>query len=158
MGRELLSLVWRVPVAAVGLVLNWIPYRLLFVLSRRQDLDKRSTWSIFGGLFLFPAFWLSVALIIGRLISGPYGAGAGWFAGVAVLIAAPLSGKVTLGVFAAVSKLVTKMAAWRRLRAAGSQSAALSAQRKQVCDDLSALRDAYRAETATSPETEQSKS
>nr|WP_281496531.1 lysophospholipid acyltransferase family protein [Pseudohalocynthiibacter sp. F2068] len=144
--QPLLSLVVRVPPAFVGLVLNWVPYRVLLAMSRRRDLDKRSTWSIFAGLFIFPAFWAIAALVAGRLAAGYWGSTLGWAAGVTLLGLAPVTGKVTLTFIEVLSAVFADARAWRFFRATTRQNDTLIRKRDIIVEKLTALAEAFRAE------------
>ncbi len=70
----LLVLAIWLPLAAAGLLLNWLPYRLCARLARRtNERDVISTYKLFGGLIVSPVTWALEAAAIGwlsRLVAG----------------------------------------------------------------------------------------
>lgn len=75
------------PLALIGMVFNWIPYRLAGWLARRvsQEPDQWATWKLFPSLVLYPCFWLLAAIL-----ASWRGGGLRW--GVLVLLIAPATG------------------------------------------------------------------
>jgi len=137
--RALMFFAIRLPVSLIGLILNWPAYRVLLTLSRRKDLDKRSTWSIFGGLFVFPLYWCLVATASGYFAATTWGARAGWIIGVAVLIIAPISGSVLLTARDLYFEISSALRAWRKLRAPSRFNKALLQKRNNVLKQLQSL-------------------
>lgn len=84
--RTLLRLCVYSPLAAVGALLNWLPYRVTDMIAR--PLEKRpqdpATRKIFGGLFIFPAAWIIEAAVFGLLLD--------WRWAAALLLLAPATG------------------------------------------------------------------
>jgi glycerol-3-phosphate O-acyltransferase / dihydroxyacetone phosphate acyltransferase len=79
------------PVALVGAVVNYVPYRLTGLLAvsiARKDDDILSTVKVLASLLLFPLTWGGLALLAGLRL--------GWVAAVAVMICAPLAGYVAV--------------------------------------------------------------
>ena len=78
------------PVGLVGLVLNWLPYRLPGRLSRwlTRTPDEPASYKLMAGLVLFPLFWAAETAAAWRLTGN-----AGAFA---TLAAAPTAGYVAL--------------------------------------------------------------
>lgn len=139
--RALAVLAVRLPLTALGAVFNGVPFYVLLWLSRRQDLDKRATWSVFAGLFLFPAFWAICAVVVGVTIAVWYNGALGLFAGLGVLIAAPIT-----GLFAVKSREIRKrtfqnLRAWYHLRISKNGATQLIEQRKLLRAHLSELWD-----------------
>jgi 1-acyl-sn-glycerol-3-phosphate acyltransferase len=83
-----LSLV--LPVAVLGMLLNWPPYRLAGWIGRRaaSTPDQVATYKLFPSILLFPAYWAAAAVLAG--------AWTGWGWGVAAVLAAPPAGWVAL--------------------------------------------------------------
>lgn len=131
----------RLPVSLIGLILNWPAYRVLLTLSRRKDLDKRSTWSIFGGLFVFPLYWCLIATVSGyfAVSAWDWDVRAGWLVGVAVLIIAPISGSVLLTARDLYFDISSALRAWRKLRTPSRFNKALLKKRKKVLKQLQSL-------------------
>jgi 1-acyl-sn-glycerol-3-phosphate acyltransferase len=78
------------PVYAVGVALNWIPYRVPGWISDRisKTPDEPATYKLLAGLLAFPLFWFAEAALALHL--------AGAVAAFLVAIAAPLSGYAAL--------------------------------------------------------------
>ncbi|MEO9790875.1 MAG: lysophospholipid acyltransferase family protein [Roseobacter sp.] len=136
------------PIVFIGFVLNWPPYRVLLALSHWRDLDKRSTWSIFAGFFLFPIFWTVAAIISGYIGANLWGGSAFWISSFSVLIAGPVSGKLMLGYLDLYSETLAEARAWTRLRGANNLSDSLIEKRRVILEKLRALVEAYRADEA----------
>ncbi len=75
------------PLALVGMLFNWIPYRVAGWLARRvsQQPDQWATWKLFPSLVLYPIFWLLAAVL------AFFRGGSPWW-GAAALWVAPLTG------------------------------------------------------------------
>jgi hypothetical protein len=73
--RTLLRLLVHLPLAAVGTVLNILPYYLvrLVALVVRRHPDQVATYKVFGGFFLYPLTWIVEAVLAVRWTGG-----AGW--------------------------------------------------------------------------------
>jgi glycerol-3-phosphate O-acyltransferase / dihydroxyacetone phosphate acyltransferase len=79
------------PVALVGAVVNYLPYRLTGLLAvsiARKDDDILSTAKVLASLLLFPLTWGGLALLAGLRL--------GWVAAVAVMVCAPLAAYVAV--------------------------------------------------------------
>ena len=72
--REGLSLLAGLPLALVGLVLHWLPYKLTGWIARlfRPEPDLEATVKILTALVLYPVVWGTEAVIAWRL-AGPAG-------------------------------------------------------------------------------------
>lgn len=68
--RELIVLGVLAPIALVGALISWLPYRAVGVLAARAEEDVRGTVKLVAGLFLLPLWWLLVAALVGILIDG----------------------------------------------------------------------------------------
>jgi 1-acyl-sn-glycerol-3-phosphate acyltransferase len=89
--RATLPLLLLAPIAALGTLLNWAPYRAVKPLALRlagTHMDVVSTWKVLLGAVLMPLAWLAEALLAVRL--------GGWPLGLAVLLLAPATGFVAL--------------------------------------------------------------
>jgi 1-acyl-sn-glycerol-3-phosphate acyltransferase len=89
------------PAAAVGFVLNWLPYQLPRWVSRTltKTPDEPATYKILTALLAFPAFWIAEAVAVG-LALGPW-------AGIAMALAAPATGYAALLVHDRLEALAT---------------------------------------------------
>ncbi|HSU14626.1 lysophospholipid acyltransferase family protein [Longimicrobium sp.] len=91
-GRQIAFFGLGAPVAALGILVYWIPYRLTGILERRQVeyRDVRATFKLLVG-GLFHLLWtIAVATVVGWRF--------GWVAGLCTLFALPLAGFVALRV------------------------------------------------------------
>ncbi|MGD2116489.1 MAG: 1-acyl-sn-glycerol-3-phosphate acyltransferase, partial [Acidobacteriota bacterium] len=88
--RTLAVLLFGLPLAAVGILLNALPYLVVGRLADRPDLavESRASWKLFGGIFAYPVLWSAQALAAGRWLGAD--------AGLAVALSAPLTGSVAL--------------------------------------------------------------
>ena len=95
--RSLVSLGLGFPVAVIGTVLNWLPYRIVAWLAYRQREfpDQQATYKIFPGLLLYPAFWGTEAILAGwaavRWLDW-----SSWAVGLGVFATGPVTGWVAL--------------------------------------------------------------
>lgn len=80
----------RLPMAMLGLVLNWLPYRLAGEIGERtsRTLDQPATHKFMAGVVLFPMFWLLETWLAWQYLAHEVG--------LAVLFLAPFSGYVIL--------------------------------------------------------------
>ena len=78
------------PVAAIGVTLNWIPYRLTGWLAPRitREEDVLGTVKLLLGLLLFPLAWVFEAFLLGKF--------QGSLTGLALLLLAPITGYAAL--------------------------------------------------------------
>ena len=78
------------PAAALGILLNWLPYRLPGWVARAftKNPDEPATYKILTALLAFPAVWIAEAVAAG--------AAAGAWAGVAMAVLAPATGYAAL--------------------------------------------------------------
>ena len=91
MGLFLVRFALLLPLGVPGLVLHYLPYRLVGVLSRRaagKYVDVLATAKAAAALIVFPLTWVAAALLVWRW--------AGLGAGVATLVLAPPSGYAAL--------------------------------------------------------------
>ncbi|MEP1201610.1 lysophospholipid acyltransferase family protein [Tateyamaria sp.] len=146
--KTLVRFLLGLPIVCIGLLLNWPPYRTLLALSHWRDLDKRSTWSIFAGFFLFPIFWTIAAIVSGYVGSTIWGAAAFWIIAGTVLIAGPVSGKAMLGYLDLYSETVAEARARTRLHGANSLGDSLTEKRQIILEKLRALVEAHRSDEA----------
>lgn len=105
-GRMLFRLLVYLPVAVVGTILNWPPYRIAGEIARWavRTADQKATYKVFGSLFLFPLTWIAESLLATRYLGG-------WPAGVLVFLIAPLTG------YAALFFHDSRVVFWRESRA-----------------------------------------
>jgi 1-acyl-sn-glycerol-3-phosphate acyltransferase len=81
-------LLWWLPLAALGTLFNWVPYRLVGIAAgSTRSRDMPATVKLFGGFFVFPITWALWAVLAGVAIGPGAGLGvsflapaAGWYA------------------------------------------------------------------------------
>lgn len=82
-GSATLLFFW-LPIAAIGSVMNWVPYRLIWASARLTPGENLpATLKLVGGFFLYPITWFVWALLAG----GAWGTGAG----IATFLLGPLA-------------------------------------------------------------------
>jgi 1-acyl-sn-glycerol-3-phosphate acyltransferase len=87
--RSIVRMGLSLPLAIIGTVLNWLPYRVCGAIADRyQDLpDVQATYKVFPAIFLYPLTWALEAVAAAMLLGSP------WAAAV-VAVVAPASGWV----------------------------------------------------------------
>ena len=67
--RETAALLLGVPLAFLGVLLHWVPYRLTGFVARRvtTDADMEATNKLVGGAAIFPLWWALEAWVVWRL-------------------------------------------------------------------------------------------
>jgi len=77
-------------IQAPGVLLNWLPYRLPSWIADRFTLtpDEPASYKVMGALLFFPVWW-ALEAAVARALGGPWAA-------LAVAVAAPLAGLVSL--------------------------------------------------------------
>lgn len=126
--RGLAALGLRLPVALVGMALNFLPFLIVQVLALRRDPDLRATWQVFPSVILAPVFWLLQGLAAGLYLVGT--------AGVVVFLAAPLSIPLTLDFVDRAGRWLHDFRAWRRLSRDGQLRDHLKAMRAAALSQL----------------------
>lgn len=142
-GRIVGAALWLLllaPFALLGAILGWLPYRLIRPLSfaiARGELDVVSSIKAIAGLVFMPLTYVLEGLIAWKLFNV--------WAGVAVVVLAPLLGLVTMhfveGVMrrrAALSKL------WLRATKTSTLES-IQARRKELIERIEALLERYRS-------------
>lgn len=77
------TMFWALPVW-VGRLLNWPPFTLIGRLAKRQDLNFQASFKILAGVFVYPLWWIALALVGGVIIHPA--------ASVPLLVGAPILG------------------------------------------------------------------
>lgn len=150
--RSVFVIAIRLPLSVVGTVLNLIPLQISASIGLSNDPDKRATWSIFSSVLVFPAIWTLQAIIAGALSAHWFGAGWGWIAGIGVLLAAPIIGRLSLTFHDRNRRLIHKFRAWLVLRTRKNLAAKLITTRRELMAELTNLVDFYLT-NVDSPET-----
>ncbi len=135
--RFLAESVWlllvRLPLAVVGVLLDYVPYRIcgwLGALVARHP-DQPATWKLFGGILLFPIFWAAEA---------GYAAWRwGQWAALAVLVLATLGGYAAIRFRDRLRWLRTEARAFVVLRRPGGVGDEIRARRDELRHEVLAL-------------------
>ena len=143
--RTLATLLVRLPLALVGTALNAIPFQVVSAVARRvAPADQKATWKVFPSLLVYPATWLAEAAVIGWGAAKAWDAGRAWAAALAVLVLAPLSGRVALRFHDRRSRLAGEIRAFLVLRTRRRFAAELRAERADVRRRVAELVELYR--------------
>ena len=130
-GGASLLLFW-LPVASVGALLNWVPYRLCGVVARFSHTeDLPATYKLLGGFVLFPLTWLAEASLAARSF--------GWPGFLWMLAIAPASAWIAMLLLERYDRLVSETATWVRMRWRRARTDALRAERHALRSDLRRL-------------------
>jgi len=138
-GRTLFSLIIRLPLSAIGTVLNWAPFQLSGLFARGRDRDKKATWSLFSSLILFPLFWLVQAMAYGELATLWLGQPLGGFIFFTVLLASPVTGLVSVKFYDHLRRLLHELRAWFVLKTQKALARQLSETRREVLEQLTEI-------------------
>ena len=119
-------LLLRLPLAIVGTILNWLPYRIPGWVARRfaKSPDVESTYKLFPAIAIFPLFWLGEAVT-----AGVFG---GWPAALGLAILAPLSGWVALRFHERRRSFLSEARAYLKLRTRKDLARELKDRRQEV--------------------------
>jgi len=133
-GSLSLLLFW-LPLALFGTILNGIPYWLCGVAARfTRTEDLPATFKLMGGLVLFPVFWSVAALVA-------WNAGwSGWSA-LGVFIAGPITGWFGVLFHERYDRFLDEAATWLRLKLPWSRARALREERAALHAELRELKD-----------------
>lgn len=129
----------RLPVAIVGSVLNWLPYRIADWVARPYGAtpDKPASKKVVAGLFAFPITWAAETMIAWRFWGGG--------SAIAVAIVAPLSGYVAMGFHEDRSRFTEEIQVYLKLRRHHQTWDALRDHRAAICAKVIDLADTYAA-------------
>lgn len=138
-GRTLLRLVFPLPLALIGTVLNWPPYRLVGEIVRRvvRTGDQQATYKLFGSLFLFPVFWLLEAWLAGRWL--------GLGAALVTFLAGPVTALATLRFHETGAAFLRESRAYLLLRFRKKLAAELRHRREELFRQVEELGKLYEA-------------
>ncbi len=114
--REGLAALFLVPVAAIGLAVFWVPYRVTALLARRatSERDVAATAKVFIGAAVYAAWLLAIAVTAGRAFS--------LGAGIATAALVPLLAVAGLFAIEREAAVADSVRAWRSLRRARHQT------------------------------------
>jgi glycerol-3-phosphate O-acyltransferase/dihydroxyacetone phosphate acyltransferase len=137
--RTALALVPGLPLALIALLFSYPQSLALRAVSRNKDRDKQLTWTTFGGLVIYVLSWSLWALALGLIVGAAVGAGWGWVAAAATLVAAPLSARLALPTIDRAKRLGRALKARRQLQrevGLGERLMRLRAAARAALDDL----------------------
>ncbi|MFL5391929.1 MAG: lysophospholipid acyltransferase family protein [Myxococcales bacterium] len=144
--RTVLRLLVHLPLAAIGTVLNIIPFWLVRAVAWvvRRSPDQVATYKVFGGLVLYPLAWLAEAILAARWTHNA------WL-GALVFLAGPLTGYAAM-LFREQSGLFWNEArAYLLLRTRKRLAAELKTRRDHVLREVEALAGLYLGDSAAAP-------
>lgn len=151
--RTLGTLLVRLPLAAVGIALNALPFQAVRLVARFvRGADQKATWKVFASLVLYPAAWLAEAALGGWLAARAAGPAAGVGAALLVFVAAPACGVLALRFHDRGSRLAAEARAYLLLRTRRRFAAELRAERAALHRQVGALVALHAAETAGGPD------
>jgi len=138
----LVRLFIHLPLALVGVVLNWPLYRLVGLIANgitRRSPDQTATFKVFGAVVLFPLTWIAEALLVGNYTEP-------WL-GALTLLAAPATGYSALLFNETRARFWREARAYLVLRTRTRLAAELKARREAVLQEVESLAALYNAET-----------
>lgn len=135
----------HLPLAAVGTVLNILPFFLVRLISRlvAKHPDQIATYKVFGGLVAYPLFWTIQAVVAARWTDNP------WL-GALVFLAGPLTGYAAMLFHEQRGLFWTEARAYLVLRTRKRLASELKERREQVLREVEELASLYRRESAVS--------
>ena len=142
-GRTVLRLLVYLPLALVGIVLNWLPYRVVGEIAARaaRTPDVPASFKVFGGIVLFPLAWLLEAALAARLTGPPAASRA--VAALLTLVAAPLTGWIALRFDDRRARLWREARAYLLLRTRRTIAEELQARRAAAAREVAGLAELY---------------
>jgi glycerol-3-phosphate O-acyltransferase/dihydroxyacetone phosphate acyltransferase len=130
----LLYLLVALPMAAVGVVINYPTYRLIRLLSRRfsggED-EVLATMKFIAEILLYPLTWLIVAAVLGRRF--------GVVPALVELLLAPISGYVALRLLERLDAVIGRVRAIGQFLRGNYAFLRLVAQRRDIRDEILAV-------------------
>lgn len=135
-GRTVLRLLFHLPLAIVGTVLNFIPYQLIHLLAppiARRVPDQIATYKLLGAILFYPLTWGTEAWLAARYLNpwlGPWAAPLTLFIG-------PVTGYIAVLFYETSRRFWQEARAWVVLRT-----------RKKVAGQLRTCRDTLLREVA----------
>ncbi|HEV3459313.1 MAG TPA: 1-acyl-sn-glycerol-3-phosphate acyltransferase [Thermoanaerobaculia bacterium] len=144
-GRTVLRLLVYLPLALVGIVLNWLPYRVVGEIAARaaRTADVPASFKVFGGMVLFPLAWMLEAALAAWL--APPHLQTRVVAALLTLVAGPATGWVALHFDDRRGKLWREARAYLLLRSRRAIAAELRARREAAAREVAALVELYQS-------------
>ena len=128
LGSATLLFFW-LPIAALGTVMNWIPYRVIWASARLTPGENLpATIKLLGGFFLYPITWLVWALLAGGMW--------GWGAGISVFLLGPLAAWFAMLFHERYEHFWDHARAWATVKLRPREAARLKAEREQLHREL----------------------
>ena len=132
-GSATLLFFW-LPIAAIGSVMNWLPYRVVWAGARLTPGENMpATIKLLGGFFLYPLTWLAWALLAG----GAFGLSAG----VATLLLGPLAAWFAMLFHERYEQFWEHARAWATIKLRPREAARLKAERELLHHEMRAIAD-----------------
>ncbi|MBV8199240.1 MAG: 1-acyl-sn-glycerol-3-phosphate acyltransferase [Acidobacteria bacterium] len=144
-GRTALRLLFYLPLALLGIALNWLPYRVVGEIAARaaRTPDVPASFKVFGGMVLFPLAWLLEAALAVRI--APPHPPVRAAAALLVLVAGPATGWVALHFDDRRGQLWREARAYVLLRSRRAIAAELRARRETAAREVTELVELYQA-------------
>jgi 1-acyl-sn-glycerol-3-phosphate acyltransferase len=137
LARSLWVVLVRVPLAAIGVVLGFVPWQLCTLLASRlaKQPDQPATYKLFGGILLYPLCWAAEAALAWQWW--------GWRGALAVAALGPIGGWAAVRSRDRLRLLVTEARAYVLLRGpiAGRLGRELRRRRQVALGELRELAD-----------------
>jgi glycerol-3-phosphate O-acyltransferase/dihydroxyacetone phosphate acyltransferase len=134
--RAMLRVIVLLPVAAIGAVLHFVPYKAVDFLSRhfsRDEDEMTATVKFIAALLLYPLWWIAVTIVVWRM--------AGRLIGASMIIVLPLAGYVALRVIEQVDEFTGDFRAIVYRARSRVAHARLIAQRQRIREQILAVAD-----------------
>ena len=154
-GRTVLRLLVYLPLALVGIVLNWLPYRLVGAIAARaaRTPDVPASFKVFGGIVFFPLAWAveaGVAIWLIRAadaawLAGPHPPALAAAAALLTFAAAAATGWIALRFDDRREQLWREARAYLLLRSRRAIAAELRARREAAAKEVATLAELYQA-------------
>jgi 1-acyl-sn-glycerol-3-phosphate acyltransferase len=138
--RSALFLLWRLPLAVLGSLLNWLPYRIPGWVTGRlhQPAQDRATFKVLMSLAVFPLFWLGESLAVGWWL-GP-------LPGMVVLLLAPVAGYFALRFGERWWRFREEAFSYLTLKTRRRATDEIRRRRRELSDEVAELVQLYQAE------------
>jgi len=124
--RVAAKLLIRLPLGITGVILNWIPYKIIALLAGRAapDSEEVATYKLYGSILLFPLTWILETVFVWWLKDADTAIG--------MAMLAPLSGYVAMRLQQHGEQVWTEAAGYFRLRISTRLADALRDERERV--------------------------
>jgi glycerol-3-phosphate O-acyltransferase / dihydroxyacetone phosphate acyltransferase len=123
----------RLPFAAIGYLLNAIPYHVVGRIAAfvAHEGDQPATYKLLAGFFLFPLTWATLAALAGSAWGAP--------GALAMAVIAPATGWIALRFYERNESFWNESLAYLTLRAVPHRAAELRALRRMMREELQAI-------------------